>query len=77
MKVMLQWVVPALVGTTLLSPAQAHPSPTHNSTTQCEAISDPDHRHFCRAVVGHDPLECELIHNHDLRQLCRAEATPK
>jgi hypothetical protein len=42
------------------------------SGLECEDLRDPDARHYCRAIVNHDPNECELIKNSDLRHSCRA-----
>lgn len=42
------------------------------SALECEHITDPDQRHYCRAIAIPRPSECEFIKNHDLRHECRA-----
>ena len=69
------FVACAVVPLVLVWVTCAHGAPQENSTLACEGISNPDSRHFCRAIAGHDRLECELIKDGSLRTSCRAFAT--
>ena len=44
----------------------------HASPLDCEQITQPDQRHYCRAVSIPRKSECELIKDNQLRYQCRA-----